>query len=159
MPYDSLSTGGESGTIAFSLDRKLAVLGPRQREIARIVYSQSAVTPREVQQRLSELRSLRVIRTLLDRLVSKGLVRRRATGRHREIVYIAAIPTPGVREAAIQKLVSERFGGSVALAAIALLEIAKAESRLAEQPPRTMAAIRRRASDALESSLQRRAVG
>ena len=130
MPLDSLQTGREAEDIVYSLDRKLAALGPRQQEIAGIVYAHASVTPREVQQRLSEQRSLRVIRTLLDRLVLKGLVRRKASGRHREILYIAAIPTPRVREAAIRKLVDERFGGSMALASTALQEAARVESQL-----------------------------
>ena len=156
MPFDPppMAAGAE---IACSLDRRLAALGPRQQEIAGIVYATAAVTPREVQQRLSEQRSLRVIRTLLDRLVLKGLVRRRSSGRHREIIYVAAIPTPDVREVAIRRLVNERFGGSFAQAAMELQEIARRESRHRVQPPRTAAAIRRFASDASRPSIARRA--
>ena len=157
MPLDSLQTGREAEDIVYSLDRKLAALGPRQQEIAGIVYAHASVTPREVQQRLSEQRSLRVIRTLLDRLVLKGLVRRKASGRHREILYIAAIPTPRVREAAIRKLVDERFGGSMALASTALQEAAKVESQVGLPRPKTAAAIRRFASDPSRPSWARRA--
>ena len=157
MPLDSLQTGREAEDIVYSLDRKLAALGPRQQEIAGIVYAHASVTPREVQQRLSEQRSLRVIRTLLDRLVLKGLVRRKASGRHREILYIAAIPTPRVREAAIRKLVDERFGGSLALASTALQEAAKVESQVGLPRPKTAAAIRRFASDPSRPSWARRA--
>jgi predicted transcriptional regulator len=157
MPLDSLQTGREAEDIVYSLDRKLAALGPRQQEIAGIVYAHASVTPREVQQRLSEQRSLRVIRTLLDRLVLKGLVRRKASGRHREILYIAAIPTPRVREAAIRKLVDERFGGSMALASTALQEAARVESQVGLPRPKTAAAIRRFASDPSRPSWARRA--
>jgi len=157
MPLDSLQTGREAEDIVYSLDRKLAALGPRQQEIAGIVYAHASVTPREVQQRLSEQRSLRVIRTLLDRLVLKGLVRRKASGRHREILYIAAIPTPRVREAAIRKLVDERFGGSLALASTALQEAARVESQVGLPRPKTAAAIRRFASDPSRPSWARRA--
>jgi predicted transcriptional regulator len=143
MPLDSPAIGSEGEEIVHSLDRKLAALGPRQQEIAAIIYTHASMTPREVQQRLSEERSLRVIRTLLDRLVLKGLIRRRASGRHREIVYIAAIPTPRVREAAIRRLVNERFGGSLAQAATALEEAVRVESQLGLHRPRTAAAIRR----------------
>lgn len=157
MPLDSLQTGREAEDIVYSLDRKLAALGPRQQEIAGIVYAHASVTPREIQQRLSEQRSLRVIRTLLDRLVLKGLVRRKASGRHREILYIAAIPTPRVREAAIRKLVDERFGGSMALASTALQEAARVESQVGLPRPKTAAAIRRFASDPSRPSWARRA--
>ena len=157
MPLDSLQTGREAEDIVYSLDRKLAALGPRQQEIAGIVYAHASVTPREVQQRLSEQRSLRVIRTLLDRLVLKGLVRRKTSGRHREILYVAAIPTPRVREAAIRKLVDERFGGSLALASTALQEAAKVESQVGLPRPKTAAAIRRFACDPSRPSWARRA--
>lgn len=157
MPLDSLQTGREAEDIVYSLDRKLAALGPRQQEIAGIVYAHASVTPREVQQRLSEQRSLRVIRTLLDRLVLKGLVRRKTSGRHREILYVAAIPTPRVREAAIRKLVDERFGGSMALASTALQEAARVESQVGLPRPKTAAAIRRFASDPSRPSWARRA--
>ena len=157
MPLDSLQTGREAEDIVYSLDRKLAALGPRQQEIAGIVYAHASVTPREIQQRLSEQRSLRVIRTLLDRLVLKGLVRRKASGHHREILYIAAIPTPRVREAAIRKLVDERFGGSLALASTALQEAARVESQVGLPRPKTAAAIRRFASDPSRPSWARRA--
>lgn len=157
MAFDPPRTGGDADEIVYSLDRKLAALGPRQREIAGIVYAQAVVTPRDVQQRLSEQRSLRVIRTLLERLVLKGLVRRRASGRHREIIYIAAIPTARVREAAIRKLVDERFGGSLALASTALQEAARVESKVGLPRPKTAAAIRRFASDPSRPPWTRRA--
>jgi len=147
MPYDGAEATDRTGTALHFLAGKLATLGPRQREIARIVYSNAAVTPRQIQEQLSEQRSVRVIRTLLDRLVSKGLVRRRSTGRHREIIYIAAIPTPRVRDVAIQKLVNDRFGGSLVQAAMAMQELARTESRVGRRPPRTSTAVRLLASE------------
>jgi predicted transcriptional regulator len=146
MPNDAGEAANRTDTNPHFLAGKLAALGPRQREIARIVYSNAAVTPRQVQEQLSEQRSVRVVRTLLDRLVSKGLVRRRSTGRHREIIYIAAIPTPLVRNVAIQKLVRDRFGGSLAQAAMAMQELARMES-VRRHPPRTSAAVRQLASE------------
>jgi predicted transcriptional regulator len=130
-----------------SLPAKAATLGPRQREIASIVYATTAATPRDIQARLSDPRSVRVVRTLLDRMIAKGLVRCRPSGRHNEMIYIAAIATPQVKEAAVKKLVSERFGGSLGDAAATLSALAKRESQLAHQVPRTSATVKRRTNE------------
>lgn len=125
------------------LPAKLAALGPRQREIAAIVYTSTAATPRDVQARLSEPRSVRVVRTLLDRMVVKGLVKRRQSGRHNEVIYLAAIATPRVKEAAVKRLVDEQFGGSLIAAAEAIAALVRRQS----QTPRTSVAVRRMVND------------
>jgi predicted transcriptional regulator len=147
MLHETLSQS--SNDLAYSLAGKLARLGPRQQEIAAIVYSSAAVTPREIQKKLSEPRSIRAVRTLLDRMVTKGLVKRRHSGRHREIVYIAAIPTPRVKEAAVQRLVDEQFGGSLAQAALAAGALAEAQARDFNRVPQNSAEVRRLATRAM----------
>lgn len=138
-----LAPSTDTESPAHSLAVRLSRLGPRQQEIAALVYSSASVTPRDVQQRLSEPRSVRAVRTLLDRMVTKGLVKRRHSGRHREIVYVAAIPTPRVRQAAVQKLVEEQFGGSLEEAAAAAGQLACPEDRVLKRTPQTSAAVRR----------------
>jgi predicted transcriptional regulator len=121
------------------LPPKLGSLGPRQREIATIVYASAAATPRDVQARLSDPGSVRVVRTLLDRMVAKGIVKRRQSGRHNEVIYIAAIATPQVKDAAVRRLVNEQFDGSLGRAAAIVSELAERK----KQVPRTSAAVRR----------------
>ena len=145
MLHDPFSPTDDADEMAYSLAGKISRLGPRQREIAALIYSSAAVTPRYIQERLSERRSLRVVRTLLDRMVAKGLVKRRQSGRHREIIYLAAIPTPRVREAAVEKLVIEQFGGSLSEAAIEADALAKA----VRGTPQTSTAVRKSAARAV----------
>lgn len=151
MPYDPTPSAGHRDNPARSLGRRFAALGPRQQEIAKIVYSRLIVTPREVQEQLSEPRSLRVVRTLLERMVSKGLVKRRPSGRHREVIYVAAVATARVREVAVEKLIQEQFGGSLSEAVTTTEKLARKQSLLAGEVPGSAAAVRRLAGGWLRS--------
>ena len=133
---------------AQSLPSSLRTLGPRQREIAQIVYANAAATPLQIQARLSEQRSVRVVRTLMDRLVAKGVLKRRRSGRHNEVIYVASIATQSVQEAALKRLITERFGGSVTDMAAAIAIMVK----MARQVPRTSAASRKLANDWVATS-------
>jgi len=140
VSYHEVGFPGRQAQQGTSLPARLAALGPRQREIAEIIYSSTAATPRDIQARLSDRRDVRVVRTLLDRMASKGLVKRRPTGRHGELIYIAAIPTPGVRETAVKKLVEEQFAGSIGEAEAAIRALAKQEADV----PQSSTDVRRR---------------
>ena len=123
MPRDFFSEDTEPAEPPLPL--WLKALGPRQREIAEIVYASTAATPVEVQARLSDRRSVRVVRTLLDRMVAKGVLRRRRSGRRNEVIYVAAIVTQSVRNTALKRLINERFDGSAANAAALVASMAK----------------------------------
>ena len=129
------------------LPPKLRDLGPRQREIAAIVYRAAAATPRDVRANLAEPASVRVVRTLLDRMVAKGIVKRRHSGRHNEIMYVAAIATPQVKEAAVKRLVEEQFDGSLSEAAATAACLARKQG----STPQSSVAARRRANQLAES--------
>ena len=153
MPFDPVcATHAESRKDP--LPAQLRTLGPRQREIASIVYESAVATPREIQARLSERRSVRVVRTLLDRMVTKGLLKRRRSGRHNEIIYVAAIATESVKEAALKKLINERFGGSVTDTAAVIASMTKRTPRI----PHTPTAAMRFANEWASKSLRREAV-
>jgi len=137
--YGQFIQDSAGASVQLSLPSVLDRLGPRQQEIAGIVYSATAATPRDVQARLSDRRSLRVVRTLLDRMVAKGVLKRRRSGRHNEIIYIAAIVTPTVKEVAVRRLVDEQFNGSFDDAALTITKLA----RRAPKIPQTYAAVRR----------------
>ena len=143
--------GAEASVRSRQLPPKLGSLGPRQREIATIVYANAVATPRDVQARLSDPGSVRVVRTLLDRMVAKGIVKRRQSGRHNEVIYIAAIATPQVKDAAVRRLVNEQFAGSLGRAAAVVSELAERE----KQVPRTSAAVKRLINERFGRSLTR----
>jgi len=95
-----------------------AVLGlfPRMREIATLVYLSGGATVKEVQASIEDPLTIYGIRTLLNRLVRKGIIRRRRSGRHTEVLYLPAIVTPELQQITLMKFVDRNFDGSVSTA-------------------------------------------
>ena len=87
-------------------------LFPRMREIATIVYANGAATVRDVQETIADELEVYGIRTMMNRLAKKGILKRRRSGRHSEILYLPAILNDDVREIALKRLVDEHFSGS-----------------------------------------------
>ncbi len=98
------------------------------RQIAEIVYERGAVTLREIHETIDDDVTIYGIRTLLSRMVRKGLIRRRRSGRHAEITYLPAILTPQVRTAALMSMIDGDFAGSAENALIAAMRIAQRPS-------------------------------
>jgi len=91
----------------------------REREVFEILCGLEEATASAVRNAMSDPPSDSAVRTLLARLVSKGLVTHRTANQ----AYVYA-PTPraeAVAETALQKLVQTFFQGSAASAATALL--------------------------------------
>lgn len=95
------------------LPAEVVELFPRMREIATLVYLRGGATAKEVHEGIEDPLTIYGIRTLLNRLVRKGIVRRRRSGRHTEVLYLPAIVTPQVRELALRRLLDRDFDGSV----------------------------------------------
>jgi predicted transcriptional regulator len=104
-------------------------LFPRMREIATIVYMNGGVTVREVQERLSDSLTVYGIRTLLGRLAGRGIVKRRRSGRHSELIYLPGITTKDIRRIGLMKFIDQRFGGSAAIALQVVLQVMRAEPK------------------------------
>jgi predicted transcriptional regulator len=88
-------------------------LFPRMRELATIVYLNGGATARDVQANIDEPPTICGVRTLLNRLVRKGILNRRRSGRHTEVLYLPAIVTPELRRAALVHFLDRNFDGSV----------------------------------------------
>lgn len=114
-------------------------LFPRMREIATIVYMNGGVTVREIQHRLSDPLSVYGIRTLLGRLAGRGIVKRRRSGRHSEMIYLPGITNKDVRLIGLIKFIDQRFGGSTAAALQAVLQVMHAEPKRPARPRRRVA--------------------
>lgn len=97
-----------------ALPAAVANLFPRMREIATIVYLSGGATAREIQDRIEDPLTTCCIRTLLNRLIRKGILRSRRSGRHTEVLYLPAIVTPELRRIALAKFLEDKFDGSVA---------------------------------------------
>lgn len=99
-----------------ALPRIVVELCPRMREIATIVCLTGGATAREIQAQIEDPVTVCGIRTLLNRLVLKGIIRRRRSGRHTEILYLPAVLTPETERIALTRFVEDHFDGSVASA-------------------------------------------
>ena len=118
-------------------------LAGREREVATIVYERGAATARAVEAALSVRITNAAIRSMLQRLVAKGVLTREfgARGRRLSAVYMPAVTLDHVKDDAIQTICRRYFDGSLLNVALRVLDL------LAEQP-----------SDAayLETRLERR---
>lgn len=102
----------------------LARLGGREREVAEIVYGWGrGITAEEVRVALSDPLTSSAVRSMLKRLVAKGLLRARKTGH--KFLYLPAIADDAARDAAIVRLAQDYFAGSLAEAAMAMLALAR----------------------------------
>lgn len=102
--------GGTAG-----IPRELALLLPREREIAEVVYELEAATANDVLERLSDPLANASVRSMLNRLVRKGILARFLAGR--VFVYFPALTPLDSRRLALLRFADDHFSGSVALAA------------------------------------------
>lgn len=88
----------------------------RERQVASIVYRRGFATAKDVEFELDSSLSNGAIRSMLLRLVSKGILSRRPgkRGVGCSDVFIAALSLDHARRRAVAKLADEFFGGSVA---------------------------------------------
>ena len=103
-------------------------LAPRLEEIAAIVWQSSGVTAQDVQAALTTPLSNGAIRTMLGRLIKKGVIRRHSAGRYRTFVYYPAVAMSELRDQALKKLATEYFEGSLTRVAAATIELIQAEA-------------------------------
>lgn len=116
-------------TLPIQLDQ----LGPRQGDIMRVVYAGGGATAREVYALIPDAPPSRCgVRTLLNRLVRRGLLKTRRSGRHREIIYLPAAVNDDVRLRAFDRIAKEHFRGSKYRAAEALSKLASSQRRAGE---------------------------
>jgi predicted transcriptional regulator len=111
------------------LPEQIDALAPRMREIASFVYRRGRATVREVQAEIEDPITVYGLRTLANRMVSRGIFVSRRSGRHSEITYIPALITDDVRRLALLRFVDDRFGGSPAAALRFILQLAHADQR------------------------------
>ena len=110
------------------LPMEFEALGERQRELVQIVYMHGGATVREIHSRIPDPPpSPCGIRTLLNRMVRKGLLRARPSGRHSELLYLPVASNSDVRLRAFDHIARKYFRGSKSRAAEALQRLAIVE--------------------------------
>ena len=102
----------------------LARLAGREREVAEIVYASGrGISADEVRLALSDPLTSSAVRSMLGRLVAKGLLTTRKTGK--KYLYLPAVADAEARERALLQLAQDYFAGSLAEAAMTMLALAR----------------------------------
>jgi predicted transcriptional regulator len=108
--------------VAASLGQpELTRLPAREQEIATIVYLRGEATPKEIEQVLGDGLSNSAIRSMLSRLVAKGVLKRRKEGK--KYFYLPGVNGANVREKALHRVTEDYFGSSYCDAMVALLDL------------------------------------
>ena len=119
--------------VSTPLSRQLMRLAAREREVAAIVYAQAGATAKQVEAQLSAAMTNSAVRSMLVRLVRKGILTRRAIagvrGRGQEYLYLPALTGPELKIRALRRLSDDFFDGSLADAAQWLQEMVEAEAQ------------------------------
>jgi predicted transcriptional regulator len=101
----------------------------REREIAEIVYASGLATAKDVQGLLSDPLTNAAIRSMLNRLVRKGILRRSPKNDGVEYVYCPVVTNAISRERALKQLAEDFFGGSLQDAAVLVTNLARRSER------------------------------
>jgi predicted transcriptional regulator len=108
--------------VAANLGRPtLLRLPPREQELATIVHLRGETTAREIEQSFEGELTNSAIRSMLSRLVRKGILKRRQEGNR--FVYTPAGTVEIDRHRALVRMSEEYFEGSLYRAGLALLEL------------------------------------
>lgn len=107
------------------LPAAVQALPPREREVAQIVYRQGRASARDVEAHLSAALTNGAVRSMLGRLVAKGVLRIRGgrRGRGHRCLYFPAIDSLQSREQALRRFADEYFDGSMVDATQAMLQL------------------------------------
>lgn len=94
-------------------------LAPREREVAALIYRRGALTAKEVGSHIPEV-SHGAIRTMLGRLVRKGILKCRKSGYGKTLLYLPAIASADIVEIALKRVAEDFYQGSMLDAAAAI---------------------------------------
>lgn len=106
-----------------ALPVKVQRLAPREREVATLVYGNGPLTANAVLAQVSGKVGNAAVRSMLRRLVAKGIVNRRKDGGVKAFEYCPAITNAVSTQAAIRRLAEDHFEGSIASVARAVLDL------------------------------------
>ena len=98
----------------------------REREVAEIVYARGEASAQDICHALPDRLSNAAVRSMLQRIEAKGIVRRRKEGR--KYLYSAVLPDRTVREAALRRIAKDYFDGSLVRAARMLDDMVEKEA-------------------------------
>lgn len=103
-------------------------LPARERQVAQIVYARAQASATEVCAALPDPLSNGAVRSMLRRLESKGVIRRRKEGK--KFLYVPARPDESARRQALILVSRDFFDGSLAATAETLAALLHAPSEV-----------------------------
>lgn len=95
----------------------------REREVALIVYRRGLATATDVQGALSAPLSNPAIRSMLNRLVAKGVLTRTKCGPYGTFIYGPAVTAASARETALRQFAEDFYSGSLSSLAGAIANL------------------------------------
>jgi len=95
-------------------------LSRRERQVMSVIYTKKSVSAKELLGEIPNPPSYSAVRSILNILVAKGLLRHRKEGK--KYVYYPTIPREKARESALSHLLKTYFDNSVEKAVTAILE-------------------------------------
>ncbi len=104
---------------ANELPRAVRRLARRERQVATLIYRKGALTAKEVGGHIPDV-SHGAIRTMLGRLVRKGILNCRQSGYGKTLLYLPAIASADIVEIALKRVAEDFYQGSVFEAATAI---------------------------------------
>ncbi len=124
------------GVASPKVPQQVLGLASREREVATIVYAQTGATARQVEVQLSTVMTNSAVRSMLGRLVRKGILSRRPIrgkrGRSQEYLYLPAVTESDLKIRALRRLSEDFFEGSLTETARLLQALVEKENASAK---------------------------
>jgi predicted transcriptional regulator len=125
-----LRSGGAERSL--SLIPQVRRLCGREQQIAQIIYARGLVSANDIRQALGFAISNPAIRSMLGRLVRKGLITQVRCRQNRPFLYGPGLSEYSARENEVRQMAADFYGGSVEALANELAELfASSRSQLA----------------------------
>jgi predicted transcriptional regulator len=116
---------------ANALPPQVQGLAARERELASAIYRRGATTAKELETLIHPALSNGAIRSMLVRLVRKGILRREAgkRGRGQQFVYLPTITSEEVKRRALAQLSERYFEGSLLRMMIEIFDLLEVDTQ------------------------------
>jgi len=114
------------------LPREVELLYRREREIAAVVYRRGLATAEDVRAELTRDLSNPAVRSMLNRLVTKGILTRTRYGPYGTFIYGPALTQASARETALRRFADDYYAGSLPSLARAIADLFASQSRFVE---------------------------
>lgn len=124
--------GSGERSLASGLPREVELLYRREREIAAVIYRRGLATAEDVRAELTRDLSNPAVRSMLNRLVTKGILTRTRYGPYGTFIYGPALTPTSAREMALRRFAEDYYSGSLPSLARAIADLFASQSHFVE---------------------------